>query len=56
MSKLRECGTKTQYRTRSEAEGAMWNLKRSTLALNLNVYRCSVCDFWHFGHIKRRRR
>jgi hypothetical protein len=56
MTKARECGEKVQYRTRRAAQEGMWLLKRQTLAIRLNVYRCRFCGFWHYGHTRRRRR
>lgn len=56
MSRARECGEKVQFKTRREAEDSMWHVKRTTLATQLTVYRCKYCNFWHFGHTRRRRR
>lgn len=56
MSRETECGTKIQYRTRSQAEDGMWGYKRHTMATRMSVYRCKYCNFYHFGHVNVRAR
>jgi hypothetical protein len=51
MSRLTECGDKTQYKTKAAAREGIAKFRRSQLSIaQMNVYRCDWCQFWHFGH------
>jgi hypothetical protein len=43
----RECGSKCRY---SSPEKAWASIRKHTSTVEFNVYRCSFCRTWHFGH------
>lgn len=48
---MAHCGSKVKYRSVGQAKRAMASLRaRGKLVGPANVYRCSRCGGWHWGH------
>lgn len=57
MSKAREHDGKRGHEKRKDCEDALFNFCRRTGAkrTRYEVYKCSVCGLFHYGHRKHRR-
>lgn len=50
-ARRRICAAKRRYHSKQEAREAMYAVSQGDPdSVGLMVYRCKVCDYWHFGH------
>lgn len=57
-TKGRSCEGKQRHHTRQQAMAHLWSFvnKFGAAPVQVGVYRCRHCGFWHLGHQPGRRR